>query len=663
MEVTKINFKDVLDVVSEAINEASFLAIDAEFSGLETGRAIHAFDTPQERYQKLLKAAKEYIILQFGLSAFHYNHQSEQYEARSFNFYICPRPYGKLSNDMCFKCQSSSVDFLACQGLDFGKVFRDGISYLLPAEAQKLSESLNQKHAQQAAHLSPSSSQTPTAEAVVTPGQHQPFVDKIIAQVETFLESSELKFIDLEPCNGYLRKLIYQAVKHKFGTKLLLESVSNEQHQRLIRVSVARTNEERKQMEKERQTAELQELDDAIGFSKVVQLISKSGKLVVGHNMILDLLHTVEHFVMELPEKYEEFKCLLPCIFPRILDTKYMASSDPFKDLISSTVLADMLKELEKVPFGRPQVAAVSGFTRYNTGEYLHEAGYDSLITGQCFLAMAQYLASSAKSTIKYADPDSQVIQQYTNRLHLMRMTDVSFINLSGPDAQLSRDHVFHITFPSEWKTDNIVRLFSPFGNVQIVWLNDTSAFVGLYNRDQTNAVLTSLTNVSNGMYRLLTYHQYTNMADSLQSLTPGDIITNTRLVRRPITAGSVCTTPQSISPAQGRGVKRQFRVADADVATSSSSAVKKTSRTSLGGVAGIPTIPEEDSEPTDELCRPQQQENVFESVDKPVTVDEERNGVELINELLSVHKPKTVTEKDIASNPVAKLFDEPSDW
>ena len=27
-----------------------------------------------------------------------------------------------------------------------------------------------------------------------------------------------------------------------------------------------------------------------------------------------------------------------------------------------------------------------------------------------------------------------------------------------------SRDHVFHIRFPSEWKTLDIIRLFSPFG-------------------------------------------------------------------------------------------------------------------------------------------------------------------------------------------------------
>ena len=32
--------------------------------------------------------------------------------------------------------------------------------------------------------------------------------------------------------------------------------------------------------------------------------------------------------------------------------------------------------------------------------------------------------------------------------------------------VQPSRDHVFHITFPKEWKFSDINNLFSPFGKV-----------------------------------------------------------------------------------------------------------------------------------------------------------------------------------------------------
>ena len=84
-----------------------------------------------------------------------------------------------------------------------------------------------------------------------------------------------------------------------------------------------------------------------------------------------------------------------------------------------------------------------------------------------------------------------------------------------------SRDHVFYLVFPAEWKTSDIIQLFSPFGemkfefkminpcvmkfkmlpkfralrmlkrvsyfagNVQVIWLDDTSAFVVLHKKDQ----------------------------------------------------------------------------------------------------------------------------------------------------------------------------------
>jgi len=35
--------------------------------------------------------------------------------------------------------------------------------------------------------------------------------------------------------------------------------------------------------------------------------------------------------VVVVLQDYEQFKELMRCVFPRILDTKYMASSDPFR--------------------------------------------------------------------------------------------------------------------------------------------------------------------------------------------------------------------------------------------------------------------------------------------------------------------------------------------
>uniref|UniRef100_A0A8C4PW59 Uncharacterized protein n=1 Tax=Eptatretus burgeri TaxID=7764 RepID=A0A8C4PW59_EPTBU len=57
MEITRRNFKDSLDVIYQAIDEAEFLAIDGEFTGISDGPTMgklsNGLDMPAERYAKL----------------------------------------------------------------------------------------------------------------------------------------------------------------------------------------------------------------------------------------------------------------------------------------------------------------------------------------------------------------------------------------------------------------------------------------------------------------------------------------------------------------------------------------------------------------------------------------------------------------------------------
>jgi poly(A)-specific ribonuclease len=65
---------------------------------------------------------------------------------------------------------------------------------------------------------------------------------------------------------------------------------------------------EKEAKDAERDAAETINLDEAMGFSKVVRHLASSGKTVVGHNMLLDLCHTVHQFIAPLPEEYHDFK-------------------------------------------------------------------------------------------------------------------------------------------------------------------------------------------------------------------------------------------------------------------------------------------------------------------------------------------------------------------
>uniref|UniRef100_A0A8C0E3E2 Poly(A)-specific ribonuclease PARN n=1 Tax=Balaenoptera musculus TaxID=9771 RepID=A0A8C0E3E2_BALMU len=467
MEIIRSNFKSNLHKVYQAIEEADFFAIDGEFSGISDGPSVTAltngFDTPEERYQKLKKHSMDFLLFQFGLCTFKYDYTDSKYITKSFNFYVFPKPFNRSSPDVKFVCQSSSIDFLASQGFDFNKVFRNGIPYLNQEEERQLREQYDEKRLQSngagaLSYTSPNTSKCP----VTIPEDQKKFIDQVVEKIEDLLQSEENKNLDLEPCTGFQRKLIYQTLSWKYPKGIHVETLETEKKERYIVISKV-DEEERKRREQQKHAKE---------------------------------------------QDLNEFKEMTTCVFPRLLDTKLMASTQPFKDIINNTSLAELEKRLKETPFNPPKVESAEGFPSYDTAsEQLHEAGYDAYITGLCFISMANYLGSFLSPPKIHVSARSKLIEPFYNKLFLMRVMDIPYLNLEGPDLQPKRDHVLHVTFPKEWKTSDLYQLFSAFGNIQISWINDTSAFVSLSQPEQVPiAVNTSKYAES---YRIQTYAEY----------------------------------------------------------------------------------------------------------------------------------------------------------
>ncbi|KAB0398315.1 hypothetical protein E2I00_016905, partial [Balaenoptera physalus] len=514
-------FKSNLHKVYQAIEEADFFAIDGEFSGISDGPSVTAltngFDTPEERYQKLKKHSMDFLLFQFGLCTFKYDYTDSKYITKSFNFYVFPKPFNRSSPDVKFVCQSSSIDFLASQGFDFNKVFRNGIPYLNQEEERQLREQYDEKRLQSngagaLSYTSPNTSKCP----VTIPEDQKKFIDQVVEKIEDLLQSEENKNLDLEPCTGFQRKLIYQTLSWKYPKGIHVETLETEKKERYIVISKV-DEEERKRREQQKHAKEQEELNDAVGFSRVIHAIANSGKLVIGHNMLLDVMHTVHQFYCPLPSDLNEFKEMTTCVFPRSTSATWSPQSKVnlfnvccaemmkahhslltgLQDIINNTSLAELEKRLKETPFNPPKVESAEGFPSYDTAsEQLHEAGYDAYITGLCFISMANYLGSFLSPPKIHVSARSKLIEPFYNKLFLMRVMDIPYLNLEGPDSinlsskiclvvQPKRDHVLHVTFPKEWKTSDLYQLFSAFGNIQISWINDTSAFVSLSQPEQ----------------------------------------------------------------------------------------------------------------------------------------------------------------------------------
>ncbi|XP_076803650.1 poly(A)-specific ribonuclease PARN-like isoform X2 [Clavelina lepadiformis] len=596
MDVTRDNFKEVLPIVTEAINAASFICIDGEFTGLSNGTYnVTAYDSPEDRYFKIHCNTENFLLLQFGMCTFCWNEELQKYKIQAFNFYIFPfRSSMQGVPDRIFSCQSSSLDFLTAQGFDFNKAFKKGIPFLHQNEESNVRSALEEKQVfRENAYKSPgsfhnprnsSSFQSPMTKGSPTPITDQKtkdFTDGVIKQVQVFLEEETSDELVLEPCNSYLRKILFETLPRVFPDKILVEGRTDEQtyqrHIVVVRGASESIKKAREQLARER---EEQELQDAIGFSVVIKLLSECQKLIVGHNMLLDLIYTIRQFFCPLPPCLEDFKSLVQCVFPNLLDTKLMGSMLPFKDLLTTTALGEMNTRLREAPF-KPSDVDIPG--KYNVAtaetqnENLHEAAYDAFITGTAFLSMVNHLSSYQNSSkpnhVTSFTSLQNLTSPYINKIFLMRSHDIPYLNLAGADLTPSRDHVFYIEFPSSWKASDLRQLFSPLGQISISWINDIACFVGLYNKGQAKHVKSLMKSdaAEPCLFRITTYNEY--KADSVSgfySTHSQHRIWTKQNVHNNITASSGSTIPLSHSLSFTSGLQAASITGHSDVPASS---------------------------------------------------------------------------------------------
>ncbi|CAK9833269.1 Poly(A)-specific ribonuclease PARN [Anthophora retusa] len=495
MEVTSSNFQEVLVELDDILKNATFLAIDGEFTGLNSGPDAAVFDTPAQYYAKLRAGSMDFLLIQFGLSVFTFNIETQKYSQRSYNFYVFPRPLNRTAPDCRFMCQASCMSFLANQGFDFNKLFKLGIPYLSANEEEKLMKRLEEK--QRLRDDAP--------EILPISDVEKPQIEDICTRIDEFI-NSDAEELTIDKCNAFIRRLVHQEVKARWPNKLKVESKLDNFVCNLV-VQRLGSKEEEEQKESEKKERERMEVQQAVGLSILMRKIAESGKLIVGHNMLLDLCHIVHQFFGHLPESYTEFKSLVHSLFPRLIDTKVICHSQQFKENVPSSNLNVLLETISKPPFKTPEVEPIGNRSYSKLAEKCHEAGYDAYITAICFIALSNYLGSLQNPEVPIVLSESPLLNPFLNKLLILRLKDVPYINIVGKDPIPSRDHVFHITFPKDWKLSDIFQLFNPFGGVYVSWLSDTSAYVGLHRRDQINSVAKMLGNTST--YRIQRYAEY----------------------------------------------------------------------------------------------------------------------------------------------------------
>lgn len=250
-------------------------------------------------------------------------------------------------------------------------------------------------------------------------------MDQCIRQVHLFVseEGDPGQRLDLPVCTAFKRKLLYEALSDKkLRDRISITTLPVAPGSRDHFLSITRSNPEAKRQRSD------DILTEAAGFSKILQIVSKCKKPLVGHNLFLDIMHVVGQFLTGHPETYDEFKEAVHDMFPALYDTKYIASTLALRKLITSSTLEDLNETLSHEPFKPVLIHPVLSdqtSDRVRSGskcDTFHQAGYDSFITGHCFIRMNNFLQEKLSRT---SADDQEVIGSEIRRY----VSDISSVS------------------------------------------------------------------------------------------------------------------------------------------------------------------------------------------------------------------------------------------
>ncbi|XP_027256765.1 poly(A)-specific ribonuclease PNLDC1 [Cricetulus griseus] len=437
MDVGADEFAETLSFLHDIIDEADFVGLDIEFTGLRSNSSrpqqISLFDLPSEWYMKTRQSVQQFTICQIGLSVFSsIEGESNKYVAHSCNFFLFPTTFGILDSEFSF--QASSVQFLNQYGFDYNKFLKNGIPYMNEEQEKKIRESILRGNWRVRSSLDKD--------------QIKVVIDKVTRWLDLAEEGDRMTLPGIAGFQAYEVQMVLRQALPNIWTVLkdegvIVKKVSQPHRWYLENASCDQIRCWREEI-----------VLSARGFSVFFKMLVRAQKPLIGHNMMMDLLHLHEKFYKPLPESYDEFKQNIHNLFPVIIDTKNV-TKDIWKEMrfprVSnlSEVYDVLSSDLNPTNSTGPEIIHASECEKYAETKCPHEAGYDAFLCGSVLLKVAHLLLERVHDAgsvdeltfSQYLD----VLEPYVNQVNLIR-AGVPKINLSGPDYPSIRPPVLILT-------------------------------------------------------------------------------------------------------------------------------------------------------------------------------------------------------------------------
>lgn len=422
MEVDGPSFAEHLVRLLIDVSEADFVSFDLELSGIPSrlpkkkprgpGRL-----TMDDRYEETREGANRYQILQIGLTCGRFDYIENKYVLRPYNINLSPLLDERLDFEREISFQSGACQFLLGCGFDLGAPFASGVQYLSREEALRAKElaynRIDKKNTVEDLKLKDTETESldfvRRCREALTAWQKS---TSTTLEITSSIGSAKKSVVNT--ISRFEKRLVHQLVRAEFPEAV---AIGRSDCIRIIPFDPDREadntqrNKNRVTEQIARQTGFRWVFEALIGgdlhpdllyimgvknhhdqrprYDRAIERLRKNRPVLVGHNMFTDIVYLYRTFVGPLPDTLDEFNASLHELFPRIVDTKYLATHDE-GDLNASPNLEMIAKGLQDQPF--PKISTHANYDKYNDLEAFHEAGYDSLLTATIMLRLAAKL-------------------------------------------------------------------------------------------------------------------------------------------------------------------------------------------------------------------------------------------------------------------------------
>jgi poly(A)-specific ribonuclease len=417
------------------------------------------------------------------------------------------------NDDAVFTCQAKCMRFLAKHGMDFGKVFLKGITYMNAEEEAKFNAEQKIKYRKQNQVKLDGNTGTSNSAGQLVDETSLKTLDLVRANIRHWLDTNfHGKCLNLSPYNATVQRLILNNLVDEFPEvhfKVVRDKVTSESFIRVLRANhFANKN-----------ATWNTELYNAIGFRRVIKLLidhmQKNVCPLIGHNMLLDLAHIIHKFVAPLPKDLQTFKQILHSTFPYIIDTKFISESkEDFRRIFNkNTSLEKLFERTKHKPFLQhhnndtdtifaeyDRFFLSSSLKKKQESHGMHSAVWDAFMTGWIFFQMSHYIASkqqlqTPEHEMKKASEPITIrsishLKEYINVVNVMK-SDVHLCvdPIREQRFKPNRSNVLYVTGLAglEDANEQLTAILSNYGSFNIDWIDESTAFIRII--DQKRAI------------------------------------------------------------------------------------------------------------------------------------------------------------------------------